>query len=175
MLGGTIGAILAGGITEKLGRKYSIILSALMLILGPLLLILTNNIHLYCLWRIIIGFGMGLNMMASQVFMSESSPNDLRGQIGSCYILFNFIGFIFSHISSLMFAFKLNLMFSIGMIPAVVQLLLVVLTQKESPTYVAIKGTSAQVATSLRKFYATNNPEAMRVSKIVNIIVVLNY
>eukprot|EP00347_Sterkiella_histriomuscorum_P004532 403360103 len=162
VLGGTIGAILAGSLCEKMGRKYAIIFSAILLILGPLLLVLTKNINLYCIWRIIIGFGMGLNMMAAQVFMSESSPNKLRGTIGSMYILSIFLGFIFSHISSLLFEFQLNVMFMIGVIPAILQILLMVLTQRESPTYVAIKGTPAQVATSLRKFYITNNPEGMK-------------
>jgi len=64
VLGGCLGAILAGGITGKLGRKYSIVLSCLLIIFGSLLLVFTNTVNMYCMWRIIIGFGMGLNMMA---------------------------------------------------------------------------------------------------------------
>lgn len=60
--------------------------------------------------------------------MSESSPNELRGSIGSCYILFNFIGFIFSHVSSLAFAFNLDVMFLLGILPAIAQIILMVTT-----------------------------------------------
>lgn len=79
VLGGTIGSVLAGSITQTLGRKMSILISDLLLICGPLLLIFTSDLVLWVLWRGVIGFGMGLNMMCSQVFMSESSPNALRG------------------------------------------------------------------------------------------------
>jgi len=133
VLGGTIGAILAGSITEKLGRKSSIILTDCLLALGALLLVVTHNITLYAVWRFIIGFGMGTNMMVSQVFMCESSPLKLRGTIQSFYILGCFSGFICSHLSSLTFAYNLPMMFGIGIFPAVSQMVLMISTQDDSP------------------------------------------
>lgn len=32
-----------------------------------------------CLGRLLLGIGMGISMMASQVYMSESSPIPIRG------------------------------------------------------------------------------------------------
>ncbi|CDW76109.1 arabinose-proton symporter [Stylonychia lemnae] len=162
VLGGTIGAVSAGVITEKIGRKFSIISSSVLLIIGPLLLVFIANVEFYCICRILIGFGMGLNMMASQVFMSESSPNELRGQIGSMYILFCLSGCIFAHLSSLYFEYNLTMMFLMGVIPAIVQTTLIILTQSESPIYIAMHGSQVQVINSLKKFYNTSTQAGQR-------------
>ncbi len=162
VLGGTIGSVLAGSITEKFGRKLSILFSDLLLIVGPVLLIITSELWLWALWRGVIGFGMGLNMMCSQVFMSESSPNELRGQIQSLYILGCFSGFIFSHLSSLTFSYRLSLMFGLGIVPVAAQAILMILTQNESPTYVAAKTKNViLVSKILGKFYNTNSAEGL--------------
>jgi MFS family permease len=140
VFGGSIGAVLSGSIAEKIGRKASIIVSNLLMMLAIALLVFMNGITVLCIARIVLGLGMGITMMVGQVFISESAPNELRGPAVASFILLIFIGFIVSHISSLIFAYQLKLMFALGALPLIVQLVLMILTQSEAPTFIGQRG-----------------------------------
>lgn len=79
VLGATVSAMVAGSITEALGKKRTIIVSDLFTIAGPGIQFMATTVFELCLGRLLLGIGMGINMMASQVYMSESSPIPLRG------------------------------------------------------------------------------------------------
>lgn len=105
VFGGTLGAVMAGSIAEKLGRKKSIIAANIVMLASISMLVLSNAINVLILARIIQGFGMGVTMMVGQVYISESLPNEIRGRAVASYILLIFIGFIIAHIASLIFAY----------------------------------------------------------------------
>ena len=100
----------------------------MVLILGPIVCYFATSVFQLCIGRLIVGLGLGLHLMICQVFMAESSPNKLRGQLVSTYIFGVFIGQIFAHCCALIFAYQLPLMLGLGMIPIIVQLVLIVLT-----------------------------------------------
>lgn len=79
VLGATIGAVLAGSITEKIGRKKAILASDVLTIVGPVILFYAATVLNLCIGRLILGLGLGLSMMVSQVYLSESCPIALRG------------------------------------------------------------------------------------------------
>eukprot|EP00347_Sterkiella_histriomuscorum_P013821 403363238 len=160
VIGGIFGAIIAGSVSEKIGRKISIILSLLIMIAATIVLTIGNDIELLCASRLLQGFGMGLNMMVSQVYLSESTPKQVRGAAIQSYVLIVFVGFICSHISSMINAYQLKLMFSLGLIPALLSLFMFIITQQESPTYVAQKGSPEQVYSIIRRFYKLNQLSA---------------
>lgn len=137
VFGGIFGAIVAGSIAEKIGRKITILISLIIMLTGNIILVIGNNIDLLCAMRILQGFGMGVNMMVCQVYISESTPVVARGAAVQSYVFFLYIGFIASHVSSLLNAYKLKLIFSLGLIPAGISFLLIIITQKESPTWVS--------------------------------------
>jgi MFS family permease len=65
-LGATLGAMIAGIIADKLGRKRAIVISDVLTIVGPFLsYFTTTNIGILCIARVILGFGMGISMMVS--------------------------------------------------------------------------------------------------------------
>ncbi len=120
MFGGTLGAFLSGSIAERFGRKKSILAANFIMLTAIAMMDVSFQIMVLILARFILGFGMGVTMMVGQVFISESSPNELRGRTVASYILLIFLGFIVSHICSLIFAYQLNLMFGIGAIPLLI-------------------------------------------------------
>ncbi len=66
MLGGTIGATFAGMLTDKIGRKNSIILSDVLTIMGPLMCFFAPlQIGVVSIARFFLGFGLGISMMVS--------------------------------------------------------------------------------------------------------------
>lgn len=72
-----------------------------------------------CVGRLILGFGMGISMMISQVYMSESTPIALRGQVVPSYFFGVFFSFILAHTSSVVFAYNLPVIFILGALPNV--------------------------------------------------------
>lgn len=65
MLGATIGAIFAGGITDGIGRKKAIMFSDVLTIIGPFIQFMASTVMMVCIGRVILGLGMGISMMAS--------------------------------------------------------------------------------------------------------------
>lgn len=108
-------------LADKIGRKKSIIISDILTILGPLIcFFFALNIKIVCLARLFLGLGLGVSMMVSQVYLTETSPSALKGQICPGYFLGVFTGFILAHLSSICFAYNLRAMFGIGLIPSLI-------------------------------------------------------
>ena len=78
--------------------------------------------------RITYGFGCGINMMIGQVYITESSPMLARSSATLSYILSIFLGFILSHISSIIFAYQLKIIFALGLIPSIISLFMLIFT-----------------------------------------------
>ena len=73
------------------------------------------------------------------------------------------MGFILAHASSLIFAYNLPVMFGLGMLPNMLQLLLIILTQMESPSYLSTHNKLEEARSAVEKFYErTLNDEATR-------------
>ena len=78
ILAGTVGALLAGMISEKVGKKPAILLADLYLIAGAIILSISIGPISLCLGRLLIGFGFGITSMVTPIYLSESSPTSLR-------------------------------------------------------------------------------------------------
>jgi MFS transporter, SP family, ERD6-like sugar transporter len=107
ILAGTVAALLSGTIAEKIGRRLTILLSDLFLIIGPIILSIALGPIMLCFGRLLIGCGLGISMMVVPVFLSESSPASLRSQIVPSYFFMYFLGLIFSYFSGIIFSGKL--------------------------------------------------------------------
>ena len=115
-----IGSIFAGTLADKLGRKGTMMISDLFLIIGPFLLWQAETIPTLYIGRIMAGIGMGINIMVTTVYLSECSPTEIRGSISGVYILSNFFGVTGSYASGIIFKGDWASMFGIVMIPAII-------------------------------------------------------
>ncbi len=88
-------------------------------------------------------------MMVSQVYLTETSPSALKGQICPGYFLGVFTGFILAHLSSICFAYNLRAMFGIGLIPSLIQFFLISLFLKESPAFLQSQGKIEEASTAI--------------------------
>ena len=131
---------MAGNISEVIGRKKSILLSDVLAFVGPVIQYFATTVMALCVGRLILGLGMGISMMVSQVYLSETSPIPLRGQVVPSYFFGVFSSFILAHSSSIIFAYNLPVMFGLGAIPNLLQFILMLFTQTESPAYLSMKG-----------------------------------
>ena len=85
LAGCLIGVMIAGGFSDKFGRKPSMFLSALALIISSIWCGYAGNIEQLIIARIIGGIGVGLASIVSPLYISEISPAHLRGRMVSLF------------------------------------------------------------------------------------------
>ena len=97
LLGCLAGAILAGPITKFIGRKNSLIISAVLFTISAwgsgLPEFLPQSVPLMVVFRISGGVGIGLASMAAPTYIAEISPKERRGVLVTFYQLAIVTGF----------------------------------------------------------------------------------
>jgi len=97
LLGCFIGALIAGLLSKKIGRKNSLIVSALLFTLSAwgsgLPAFLPQSVDLLVIFRIIGGLGIGVASMNAPTYIAELSPAAIRGKMVTYYQLAIVMGF----------------------------------------------------------------------------------
>ncbi|CAH2316775.1 solute carrier family 2, facilitated glucose transporter member 6 [Pelobates cultripes] len=83
-LGACLGGISSMILNDRLGRKLSIMFSALPMAVGFLLMGSAQHISMLLLGRILTGFASGLTSSSIPVYISEISHGGVRGALGAC-------------------------------------------------------------------------------------------
>ncbi|KAI8583511.1 hypothetical protein K450DRAFT_204553 [Umbelopsis ramanniana AG] len=81
--GSFVGALVAGVLSDKLGRKETILIAAICWIIGSTLMCAAQNLGMLIVGRIINGFAVGGASMVVPVYQSEIAPRNIRGRIVS--------------------------------------------------------------------------------------------
>ncbi|KAG5979054.1 hypothetical protein E4U55_005619 [Claviceps digitariae] len=81
--GAFFGAMFAGGLGDRLGRKWTIMLGALIFILGGSLQTGATNIDYLYAGRCLAGVGVGFLVMIVPVYQGELCHPDIRGRVTS--------------------------------------------------------------------------------------------
>lgn len=77
------GAAFAGALSDRLGRKKVLILSAIMFLISAIGTALPQNLMQFIVFRIIGGLGVGAASMTSPMYIAEISPARIRGRMVS--------------------------------------------------------------------------------------------
>jgi len=83
LVGCAIGAAIAGVLSDWLGRKKVLILSAILFFVSAVGTALPKNITTFIIFRIIGGLGVGAASMSSPMYIAEISPARIRGRMVS--------------------------------------------------------------------------------------------
>jgi sugar porter (SP) family MFS transporter len=81
LIGCLAGALAAGALSDKLGRKRLLIVSALLFALTSLGNALAHNFTIFIAWRILGGVAIGLASNLSPMYIAEIAPAQLRGRL----------------------------------------------------------------------------------------------
>ncbi|KAJ5888469.1 hypothetical protein N7495_008510 [Penicillium taxi] len=85
-LGSFIGAAIVYPITNKYGRKYVIIGSTALFIIGVIIQVInTRSLGAWYVGRIVAGLGMGGQSVVIPMYSAEMTPKEIRGRCGSFY------------------------------------------------------------------------------------------
>lgn len=97
LLGCFVGAIIAGPMSRKYGRKVSLIISAMLFTLSAwgsgLPEFLPQSVPILVMFRIIGGLGIGVASMNAPMYIAEISPADIRGKMVTLYQMAIVLGF----------------------------------------------------------------------------------
>ena len=77
------GAAFAGALSDRLGRKKVLILSAILFLISAIGTALPQNLMQFIIFRFIGGLGVGAASMTSPMYIAEISPAKIRGRMVS--------------------------------------------------------------------------------------------
>ncbi|CAG7971157.1 unnamed protein product [Penicillium nalgiovense] len=96
--GAFAGCFLIWPITNRYGRRLAMGLCSLIFSVGVILeTIDSHSLPLFYVGRVICGLGIGGSATVIPIYMSEMSPKEIRGQLGSCYQLTYTVGILVSY------------------------------------------------------------------------------
>src|ERR1017187_8227882 len=83
LVGCLVGALIAGALSDKFGRKRLLIASAFWFAVTSLGNGLADNINIFVTWRILGGVAIGLASNLSPMYIAEIAPAPMRGRLVS--------------------------------------------------------------------------------------------
>ena len=100
LIGSIVGVLIAGMLSDFLGRKKTMLISALLFSVSAIGCALSADFTQLVIYRMIGGFGIGIVSIVSPVYISEVSPAEVRGTMVSLYQLFITIGFLLAYLAN---------------------------------------------------------------------------
>jgi sugar porter (SP) family MFS transporter len=134
LVGAMAGALLAGRLADRIGRRRTILITAVVFVLGVLLAAFTPSYPVLLIARLVIGLAVGSSSMVVPLYIGEIAPPRLRGGLVSLNQLAITLGILISYLIDYGLSSSGNwrLMFGLAAIPAVA-LFAGIMTQRESP------------------------------------------
>jgi sugar porter (SP) family MFS transporter len=160
LIGAVIGALAAGRVSDRIGRRPTILITALIFIVGVLLAAFSPAFGVLLAARIIIGLAVGSASMVVPLFIGEAAPPNVRGALVSLNQLAITIGILVSYLADYGLAGTRNwrLMFGLAVIPALL-LFVGMLMQRESPHWLIMRGRDDQAREVLSRL--RENPQVI--------------
>jgi MFS family permease len=94
LVGCLLGALVAGGLSDKFGRKRLLILAALLFAVSSIGTALAASFVAFNLWRIAGGMAIGMASNLSPIYIAEISPASVRGRLVSVNQLAIILGIV---------------------------------------------------------------------------------
>lgn len=165
LIGCIFGALFAGALSDWVGRKKVLILSAILFGISSLGIAVPSDLNWFVFFRIIGGLGIGIASMLAPMYITEIAPADKRGRLVSINQLGIVTGilliyFVNAEIAGL-YDESWNVetgwrwMFGSGIFPSVIFLVLLFFVP-ESPRWLAKQGRNEEALVILTKI---NGPE----------------
>ena len=141
MLGAAVGAAGAGWLSAALGRKRSLILSALLFVAGSLLCGLAWSPATLIGARLTLGLAIGMATFTAPLYLAEVAPEQIRGAMISTYQLMITTGIFVAFLSDLALSYSGAWRWMLGIIAIPGALFLLgVLALPESPRWLMLRG-----------------------------------
>ena len=148
--GAIVGNLVAGPLSDRIGRKPSLLIAALLFIATGLMCAFAHNIETFIAGRIVGGLGVGIAILVAPVFIAEIAPAKKRGWLVSFNQLLIVIGLSAAYFSNYFILKTVDdpltnwrWMLGVEIIPAVLYFV-AVLFIPESPRWLIMHGKDEQ-------------------------------
>ena len=172
LIGSIVGVLFAGILSDKLGRKLTMVISAVLFSTSALGCAISADFTQLVIYRIIGGVGIGVVSIVSPLYISEVSVAQYRGRLVSLYQLAVTVGFLGAYLvnyqllgyaqsGSQLSMDWLNKIFvtevwrgmlGMEMLPAVL-FFIIIFFIPESPRWLIVKGKEEKAVNILEKIY----------------------
>ncbi|KAJ6960470.1 hypothetical protein NC653_038489 [Populus alba x Populus x berolinensis] len=155
LAGATVGSFTGGALADKFGRTRTFQLDAIPLTIGAVLCATAQSVQTMIIGRLLAGIGIGISSAIVPLYISEISPTEIRGALGSVNQLFICIGILLALVAGLPLAGNpiwWRTMFGISAVPAVL-LALGMAFSPESPRWLFQQGKFSEAEKSIKTLY----------------------
>uniref|UniRef100_A0A1J3I5Q8 Plastidic glucose transporter 4 n=1 Tax=Noccaea caerulescens TaxID=107243 RepID=A0A1J3I5Q8_NOCCA len=155
LAGATVGSFTGGALADKFGRTRTFQLDAIPLAIGAFLCATAQSVQTMIVGRLLAGIGIGISSAIVPLYISEISPTEIRGALGSVNQLFICIGILAALIAGLPLAANplwWRTMFGVAVIPSVL-LAVGMAFSPESPRWLVQQGKVSQAEKAIKTLY----------------------
>lgn len=163
-LGALISSLFAGPAADIFGRKYCIMFSNVMFLIGAILQVSAHTFWQMAVGRLIMGFGVGIGSLISPLFISEIAPKMIRGRLTVINSLWLTGGQLIAYGCGAGLNRVNNgwrILVGLSLIPTVVQFTFFFFLP-DTPRYYVMKGNLQKAADVLRKSYTGASDELIQ-------------
>ncbi|KAK3812032.1 MAG: hypothetical protein J3Q66DRAFT_349192 [Benniella sp.] len=171
-LGAIIGGLLAGALSDLVGRKPVTLLSSVIFVIGAALMTFAHQFWLLLLGRVVVGVGVGLAALIVPLYIGELAPSSYRGRLVTMNVLMITGGQLVAYLVSSALTDVHNgwrWMMAISGLPALLQLFTLPFLP-ESPRYLVRKGDISEAKAVLRRCTGLSDTNNDFISKEVDAI-----
>jgi MFS transporter, SP family, galactose:H+ symporter len=173
--GAVIGTLISGMLSNKFGRRKTILISAVIFVLGSILCSIAQSEMLLIGARLFLGVAVGVASFTAPLYLSEISPQKVRGSLISMYQLMITIGIVLAFLSNTWLASYATfggvigghwrIMLGVIAIPAAI-MFLGVLFLPESPRWLFLKGFKDRAVAVFKGMHLDDAEIALEVKEI---------
>jgi len=107
LVGCIVGVAFSGDLSDRLGRKKLLFLSAFLFLISALGCALVHSLDWLIVARMTGGIGVGIASIVVPLYLSEIAPAGIRGRLVTCYQLAITVGILLAYVSnSLLLAYS---------------------------------------------------------------------
>ncbi|KAK8569155.1 hypothetical protein V6N12_007687 [Hibiscus sabdariffa] len=150
-----VGSFTGGALADKFGRTRTFQLDAIPLIIGALLTAMARDVQTMIIGRLLAGIGIGITSAVVPLYISEISPTEIRGALGSVNQLFICIGILAALVAGLPLSGNpgwWRAMFGLAVVPSIL-LALGMTYSPESPRWLFQQGKISEAEKSIEALY----------------------
>ncbi|KAF8923815.1 myo-inositol transporter [Dissophora ornata] len=171
-LGAILGGLLAGALSDLLGRKPVTLLSSSIFVIGAALMTFAHKYWLLLLGRVVVGVGVGLAALVVPLYIGELAPSAYRGRLVTMNVLLITGGQLVAYLVSSALTDVTDgwrWMMAISALPAILQLVTLPFLP-ESPRYLVKKGDIPGAEAVLRRCMGLSDANDEYIAKEVDAI-----